>query len=426
MKRSLPDDFVPRVVCERCRRPMRVCVCAHMPSLSTKTRVMILQHPRERDMAIGTARMASLSLPGSELHIGVTFDASSDVMRAIADPERPAALLWPGAGAIDVMTSPPSGPITLVVVDGTWSQAKKLVRMNPALAALPRYSFTPPNPSEYRIRREPKDDYVSTIEALVHVLGALEGDPDRFRALLTPFRAMIDKQIEHVNDVHDSRHSRHRHGRALDPSAPRGPRPRIPPPFVTHPERVVCVAAEANAWPYRDRTLRTEHPEELVHWVAHRPATGETFDLIVAPRTPLAPTTPSHVGVDRATLEGGAPPEELFAKWRAFLRPGDLVCTWGPYATDVFAKAGDVAAPEGTTRVDVRGVARDVTKGRVGSTSAFLENHAHLTREEIDAIRPVARGRAGLRCAYLSRVVQALADRARAVSAPSTTPNEAR
>nr|MDQ3300003.1 DTW domain-containing protein [Myxococcota bacterium] len=47
----------------RCRRPQVVCYCAALPRIDTSTRVVILQHPRERDMAIGTARMASLCLP---------------------------------------------------------------------------------------------------------------------------------------------------------------------------------------------------------------------------------------------------------------------------------------------------------------------------------------------------------------------------
>lgn len=419
MKRSLPDDFVPRDVCDRCRRPRRVCVCEHLPSLAPKTRVVILQHPRERDMAIGTARMATLCLEGSELYIGVSFEGSGEVSRALSDPERPAALLWPGPGAIDVMENPPKGPITLVVVDGTWSQAKKLVRVNPMLAALPRYAFTPPNKSEYRIRKEPRDDFVSTIEAVVHVLGVLEGDRERFRALLTPFRAMVDKQLEHANDLHGyhDRHIKHRNGPA---------KPRIPPAFVSELARVVCVAAEANAWPYRDQALRTEHPEELVHWVAYRPATGETLDVVVAPRTPLAPTTASHVGVDRETLVNGVTPNALFERWRAFVRPDDLLCTWGPYATDIFAKAGgELLAAEGARRVDVRGIARDVTRGRVGSTSAFLEKHAGMSADDVSRTTPVARGRAGLRCAYLVRVVEALAARSRSVSDPSATPTAA-
>src|SRR5450755_4606253 len=161
--------FEPRAICGRCRRPSRVCYCAYLPVLPTRTRIVILQHPRERYVPIGTAHMASLCLPNAELHVGIDLDE-----RLLSDPERPPVLLYPGEGAFDVTREPPRGPVTLVVVDGTWSQAKKLVKKSPALAALPRYAFVPPSPSEYRIRREPREDFVSTIEALMHVLGALE------------------------------------------------------------------------------------------------------------------------------------------------------------------------------------------------------------------------------------------------------------
>ena len=60
---------------------------------------------------------------------------------------------------------------------------------------LPRYAFEPDRPSEYRIRREPRAEYVSTIEAVVQALAALEGDRERFAPLLAPFRAMVDAQL---------------------------------------------------------------------------------------------------------------------------------------------------------------------------------------------------------------------------------------
>src|SRR5258706_2061200 len=107
--------FEPRVACARCRRPSSVCYCRHLTSIATATRIVLLQHPRERDVAIGTARMASLCLPNSELHVGVDFQGSPELARALADPARPPALLYPGEGAIDVASMPPPGPITLVV-----------------------------------------------------------------------------------------------------------------------------------------------------------------------------------------------------------------------------------------------------------------------------------------------------------------------
>ena len=236
MRRSLPLDFEPRATCPHCQRPERVCYCAHLTSIATRTRVVLLQHPREEDMAIGTARMASLCLPNSELHVGIDFEDSPALRRALSDPERPAALLYPGEGAADVLRDPPKGPITLVVVDGTWWQASKLVRKNTTLAKLPRYAFAAPSPSEYRIRREPDAAYVSTIEALAHVLGILEGDPERLQGLLRPFRAMIDKQIEFATSVRGAR-VRHNKG----PSVPKAP--PIPAVLAVRPRSVVCVTA---------------------------------------------------------------------------------------------------------------------------------------------------------------------------------------
>src|SRR6188768_1362979 len=106
----------------RCRRPTSVCYCAAIPTLPTATRVVILQHPRERDMPIGTARMASLCLPRAELHVGVQWGDSRPLARALGDPARPAILLYPGPDARDILRDPPPGPVTLIVVDGTWSQ----------------------------------------------------------------------------------------------------------------------------------------------------------------------------------------------------------------------------------------------------------------------------------------------------------------
>src|SRR5262245_62571945 len=142
-------------------------------------------------MPIGTARLAHLCLPGSELRVGVDFDDDGDMRAALAGA-RDAYLLFPGPRAIDLADVRPAGPITLVVVDGTWWQARKLLKRNAALAALPQIRFTPPAPSNYRIRREPADHCVATVEALAQVLGALEGDADRFAALLRPFEAVID------------------------------------------------------------------------------------------------------------------------------------------------------------------------------------------------------------------------------------------
>lgn len=354
---------------------------------------MLLQHPRERDVAIGTARMASLCLPNSELHVGVHWRGSTALSRALGDPTHPPALLYPGPGAIDVLRHPPAGPVTLLVVDGTWWQAKKVVRENPELAALPRYAFAPPTPSEYRIRREPQPTYVSTLEALVHVLGVLEGDRERFHALLEPFRAMVDAQLAYEARFRDAP-SRHAKKPRPPPAAP-----HVPAILRERPGDLVCVHGEANAWPYGS-VERGSCADELVHWVAERPSTGERLDVVLAPRHPLAPATRLHAGLSPETLAAGRAVAELEARWRAFLRETDVVCAWGHYATALFAGMG---LPLPRERVDLRQAARVYARGKVGTLEEFV------ARLGVTPSSPAGEGRANARLAQITAVAREMA-----------------
>jgi DTW domain-containing protein len=383
-RRAMSRSVVGRDVCERCRRPRTACYCAHVVPIDTETRLVLLQHPRERYVAIGTAHMASLCLLRSELHVGVDWGASPALARALSDPARPPILLYPGEGAIDIVASPPKGPVTLVVVDGTWTQTKKIVRDNPILARLPRYAFVPPTPSEYRIRREPDAASVATIEALVHALQALEGA--RFEPLLAPFRAMIDFQIEC-----EARHqgARFRHARRRD----RPRRLRVPRVITDRFGDLVCVAAEASSWPYAMRK-DPAYADELVMWAAHRPATGETFSYVVAPTRALAPSTPHHTGIAEEVLRTGGTLADLAARWHAFRRPNDVLCAWGRYETDLFGI---------DEMLDVRRIAREIANESVGTLAEHRARFPHVD----DAPVPVL-GRAGRKLVALRAILEGL------------------
>jgi DTW domain-containing protein YfiP len=341
-------------------------------------------------MPIGTAHMASLCLPGSELFVGTRWDDFPALARLLHDTARPAALLYPGEGAVDLLVSPPPQPLTLVVVDGTWSQARKVVRDNACLAALPRYCLTPPRGSDYRIRREPSENCVSTIEALMYALAALEDDPERFTALLEPFRAMVDRHLE---------------CRSRRP-APRERRDRGPRAAPVHDTlrrkfaNIVCVVGEANAWPYRARD-RQHHPDELVHWVAERPSTGERFSALATPRQPLAQSTPFHLELPRDAWLVAPPLAALLEQWRAFCRDGDLVCSWGHYGTRLLLQAGGTLPAE---RLDLRCIVRQMAHRRIGAMEEYL---ASIGLAEPPPALP---GRAGRRLAALCALVRAVTD----------------
>ena len=301
-------------------RPQRVCVCASLPSLVTQnTHVLLLQHPRESRTGIGTARLAHLSLPGSLLKAGLDFSQDAIVQAAVR--RAPAYVLFPGPQAIALDQLPTDRPITLVVVDGTWWQAKKLITLNPWLQALPRVSFLPSAPSDYRIRRQPAEHCVSTIEALAEVLSLREPAGQAFQHLRDPFRAMVDHQVRFKEEVFSSRHRRR-----VVPRDKR--RPTLPERLQALWPNLVFVQGEANAWPARQKDRPTP---ELVHLTAVRASNGDSFESVVAPRKPLAQSTCRYVEISAAALLNGEVLQRAQARWHDFLRPDDVLCVWGPY-----------------------------------------------------------------------------------------------
>ena len=139
-----------REVCLRCRRPRSVCWCDAVTQVPSQTHVVFIQHPREAKVPISTCRMAHLSLPNSELHIGLSA-VGNPALEALCAKPVGVAVLFPSESAVDIdeLTEPPE---TLVVIDGTWSNAKKVVEKCPLLSKLPRLKFFPEQPGNYRIR----------------------------------------------------------------------------------------------------------------------------------------------------------------------------------------------------------------------------------------------------------------------------------
>lgn len=181
-----------RARCDRCLRPTDHCLCPLIPKLGSQTRVLILQHPSEVNHALNTARLAALGLENAELRVGEVFE---DLAQYLNPPGYQARLLFPGEGATTLTAAPADErPVLLVVPDGTWRKARKLLHLNPLLAQLPRVFLENAPPSRYRLRKAPGPDALSTLEAIAHALHTLE--PGRsFDALLRPFDALIEGQI---------------------------------------------------------------------------------------------------------------------------------------------------------------------------------------------------------------------------------------
>jgi DTW domain-containing protein len=385
-------EIVPRNMCAGCARPSVVCLCASIRRVSTRTRVVILQHPRESDVPINTARLVELQLERAERHIAVKIDEVPALRRRLSDPAAPAILLYPGDDARDLAEAPPRGAVTLVVLDGTWWQAKKLFQQNPELAVLPRYSLSPRAPSRYRIRREPALHCVSTIEAIGEALTLLEPAGFDRQALLEPFEAMVEHQLYFASARGSRRHLAYK-------ARPR--RPRLPQVLVERAADLVVAYGEANAW---TKGSPLGGDAEIVHWVAERVQTGERFEAIIAPRRPLSPSFELHTRVAPERVLSGEAFESFCERWRAFTRPSDLLVGWGYYACERLAAEG-VNLPQ---HLDLRLLARQHLRKKTGEVL--------LCANELGAAVPApwGLGRAGERLSAAVAVTTALLAAARA------------
>jgi DTW domain-containing protein len=382
-------DFVPRAVCARCTRPVSVCVCEGMVELDTRTRIVILQHPRESIVPINTARLAELVFTHAERHVGIEFAEDRDVVAALSSESAPPILLFPGEHTRDLATEAPAGPVTLVVIDGTWSQAKKLLKKNPMLQRLPRYALAPAEPSRYRIRREPAPHCVSTIEAIVAAVEALEKRDAR--VALAPFDNLVEHQLRNAREVAQKRQLANR----KTPLRPRAARR-----LATRFDDLVVAYGEANAWP---RGTALGPTPELAHWAAERISTGERFEARIRPENPLSPSFANHTRLPVELVLEGESRESFVLRWNAFARPNDVLCCWGYYASELVKEAGANVFEH----VDVRVIARQQLKKKSGDV---LECARTLGAEPVECWAP---GRTGQRLAGVAAVVRALLELAR-------------
>src|SRR3954447_26003921 len=202
--------------CPSCGKPQPLCICDTVVPIENRIALLILQHPQEQDRALGTARLLALHFKNAVVKIGLSWPSLSKALgRPVADPQRWAVLYLGSAKAADLDTKSEIVAIDrkgaaeehqrailkdiegIVLLDGTWSQAKALWWRNAWMLKCQRVILNPAKPSAYgKLRREPRRDGLSTIEAAAMLLGGLEKRPDVAATLNGAFERMLAKYRE--------------------------------------------------------------------------------------------------------------------------------------------------------------------------------------------------------------------------------------
>jgi DTW domain-containing protein len=207
--------------CPRCLKPLPLCVCDSIAPIENKIALLILQHPQEQDRALGTARLTALHFANAVVKIGLSWPSLSKALgRAVPDPSRWAVLYLGSAKVADFDTDRDIVAINrkgeledhqrailkdiegIVLLDGTWSQAKALWWRNAWMLKCQRVILSPARPSRYgKLRREPRRDGLSTIEAAAMLLASLEKRPDIADTLHASFERMLARYREGLREL---------------------------------------------------------------------------------------------------------------------------------------------------------------------------------------------------------------------------------
>ena len=386
-----------RVVCYRCHKPQVSCVCASIVPVDNRTAIHVLQHKRERFHPIGTARFAQLGLARGRVILDDPQDRAGTTRDAQAG-EAPLGVLFPSPRArLLSELAPHERPRTLIVVDGTWPQARSLMRLHTWLHTLPQYALAPAHKSLYRIRTEPFDTAISTIEAIVLALRTLEPELRGLDALLEAFVGMIDKQIE----LGSTKVGRVRKKRPPQPS-------RAYPEVLFGP-RARWVVVFGELVPSSGRTVATAE-RSLLSWCALRVDSGECFEQVIRPAATPTHGQLAHMGLEREHLAQGTSTEALREAWRAWLRPGDVLLAWNQSTVDAArATLGPEVAPLMLKAVYANGRKQREAAGSLAEIAA---------EEGLEAQPAPARGRAGVVLGQLAALLELVHTRALAHGRP--------
>jgi DTW domain-containing protein YfiP len=205
-----------REICYKCYRPKSSCICEFIVNpIKTQTKFVILMHPKEfRKTKNGTGHMTNNSLDNCELHVGIDFTNHKRVNELLNDKNYEPYVLYPDINSIKLNTQklPCEKKSLVFIIDSTWPCSKKMLRLSKNLQNLKKISFEHDKSSQFKIKTQPNQYCLSTIESTLCVLEQLsfqntESIPtESLEKFLIPFEKMVEYQVKYAFDENNIRY----------------------------------------------------------------------------------------------------------------------------------------------------------------------------------------------------------------------------
>ncbi|MGC9401746.1 tRNA-uridine aminocarboxypropyltransferase [Vibrio genomosp. F10 str. 9ZC157] len=198
--------------CLECGKSHKACICRWIKRLPSNVELIILQHSSEVQRPMGTAKILTLSLGNSHSFIGEDFSQDRQLNALLNDADYAHYIMYPcdQSRCVSTLLTDDAGQdreeersdgnptkLRVILLDGTWKKAYKMWQLSANLHALPMLHLPKGLKGNYRIRKAPSDNSLSTVEAGYHLLSILQPEQD-FSPLLATFDKMIQFQIDQM------------------------------------------------------------------------------------------------------------------------------------------------------------------------------------------------------------------------------------
>ena len=139
---------------------------------------------------------------------GVNFSKCQQVNTLLEDQRNDCFLVYPSPSSFNIdkggkaIFNPEKRPV-FIVLDGTWPQAKKMLKLSTNLQSLRTVSFDHNDPSAFKFKQQPFPECLSTIEStklLIDKLNQVGLEKANTSGFLRPFEKLISKQIDCQNN----------------------------------------------------------------------------------------------------------------------------------------------------------------------------------------------------------------------------------
>ena len=173
--------------CADCRLVPSHCMCALRPSLITRAGVCLLMADIEPLKPTNTGWLVADVVPDTFAFGWSRTEPDPALLDLLNNPQWQPCVVFPGQYVAaperivrtiampDIVSGDPEKRPLFVLLDATWTEARKMFRRSPYLDPFPVLSLEPDQASQYTLRNSGRDDHFCTSEVAAQCL-KLAGD----------------------------------------------------------------------------------------------------------------------------------------------------------------------------------------------------------------------------------------------------------